>query len=64
MGFGSRASFAVTEKGLITTNTAMLTGVGRCTDSRNNRQGSKYFTVYSVILFTGKYSKSINGLEL
>ena len=39
-------------------------GEGYCTGSRNNRQGSKYFTVYSVILFTGKYSKSINGLEL
>ena len=33
-----------------------------CTASRNNRQGSKYCTVYSVILFTGKYSKSIKGL--
>ena len=35
-----------------------------CTAVFNNRQGSKYFTVYSVISFTGKYSKSINGLEL
>ena len=24
----------------------------------------EYFTVYSVIFFTGKYSKSIYGLEL
>ena len=37
---------------------------GTCTASRNNRQGSKYFTVYSITLFTGKYSKSINRLEL
>ena len=35
-----------------------------CTASRNNRQGSKYFTVYSISIFTGKYSKSINRLEL
>ena len=27
-------------------------------------QGSKYFTVYSVILFTEMSSKSINRLEL
>ena len=25
-----------------------------CTASRNNHQGSKYFTVYLVIFFTGK----------
>ena len=35
-----------------------------CTAIRNNHQGSKYFIVYSIILFTGKYSKSINRLEL
>ena len=35
-----------------------------CTASRNNRQGSKYSTVYSLISFTGTYSKSINRLEL
>lgn len=38
-------------------------GQGECTAGHNNHQGSKYFTLYLILLFTGNYSKSSNRLE-